>query len=94
MKVPILVAVLSAALSAVLLVAGIGLWLYEEVDTVPGEPEFDYDGDGIPDPAQPIDVSSHPYRDLAIFFLIAGIIVAVLTVLVYLKSRSPSRQEK
>lgn len=90
MRIPILVAVVSA----LLLVMGIAMWIYEESTMVPGPADFDYDGDGVPDPGQPITVVSNPLRDWSPFLLAAGIVVATISGIFLWKSFTRSRPGK
>ena len=90
MRIPILVAVVSA----LLLVMGVAMWIYEVSEWVPGPADFDYDGDGIPDPGQPINVVSYPLRDWSLFLLAAGIAVAIISGVLFWKSFKRSRPGK
>jgi hypothetical protein len=90
MRIPILVAVVAA----LLLVMGIAMWIYEESALIPGDPDYDYDGDGVPDPGQPVTVVSYPLRDWGPFLLAAGIVVGVVSGVLFWKSLTRSRPGK
>lgn len=88
-----LIPILLGILSGLILVAAVGAWFHEvkEIEYISSGQDSDFDG--MIDPPEPFEVVKYPYQSWVPILLVVGFAMAVVAVLVFLRTRQSSKKK-